>query len=95
MRPLTFKLLTFALTLLLLLSFSLLAFALPERYWLVRQELDEQPYPHAASNTTYFIVLKTTYGLILIPIFVKTGSASNSDIAQKQNDSRRANEIGE
>jgi hypothetical protein len=92
-RPLAFKLLTFALTLFLLLSFSLSAFALPIRYWLAIRDLDEQPYPGAVRNTRYFIILKTAQGFVLIPIFVKSGNVSNTVTEDKTIIPSRKNEV--
>ncbi len=93
-RPPSFKLLTLVITtLFVLLSFSLSAYALPIRYWLATRDADEQPYPAASPNTSYFIVLKTAFGFVLIPIFVKSSRIANSVAAQKSSDSRRANEV--
>lgn len=93
MRPLAFKFLTLALTMFLLLSFSLSAFALPLRYWLATRDVDEQPYPAASRNATYFVVLKTTYGIVLIPVFVKSGKISNAITPEKSGFSSGKNEI--
>jgi hypothetical protein len=92
-RPLAFKLLTLALILILLLSLSLSAFALPMRYWLATRDVDEQPYPAASGNVTYFVVLKTTYGIVLIPIFVKSSKVSNAVTTEKSTSSSGKNEI--
>ena len=92
MRPLAFKLLTLALTVFLLLSFSLSAFALPVRYWLATRDLDEQPYPGAARNSTYYIVIKTSYGFVLIPVFVKSSNVSNTVTQEKPASSSGKNE---
>ena len=94
MRPLTFKLLTLLLTIFLLLSFSLSAFALPIRNWLVMQG-DEQPWPGVVSNSSYFIVIKTAYGFVLMPVFVKSGKASNTVAEEKPIGSKQANEVAE
>lgn len=93
MRPLAFKLLTLALTVFLLLSFSLSAFALPIRNWLATRDVDEQPYPAASGNVTYFVVLKTTYGIVLIPVFVKSGKVSNAVTPEKSTSSSGKNEV--
>ena len=95
MRPPAFKLLTLALTLFLLLSFSLSVFAMPIRVWLATRDTDEQPYPAASRQTGYFIVFKTTYGFMLIPVYVRPVSTSTSGTAQKSTDARRANEAAE
>ncbi len=92
MRPLAFKLLTLLLTIFLLLSFSLSAFALPIRYWLATRDLDEQPYPQAYRNASYFIVIKTSFGFVLMPIFVKSGSVSSTATEEKPAPSSRKNE---
>ncbi len=93
MRPLAFKLLTLLLTIFLLLSFSLSAFALPIRYWLATRDLDEQPYPHAYRNSSYFIVIKTAYGFVLMPVFVKPSNVSITVTEEKATLSSRKNEV--
>ena len=93
MRPLAFKLLTLALTIFLLLSFSLSAFALPIRIWLATRDVDEQPYPQAYKNASYFVVLKTAYGYVLMPVFVKSSKVSNAVTPEKSGFSSGKNEI--
>lgn|GEM_PF-4055984 len=78
MRPCASKIFTLALTVFLLLSFSLSAFALPIRYWLATRDLDEQPYPQAYRHASYFVVIKTSYGIIVMPVFVKSNGASTA-----------------
>lgn len=92
-RPLAFKLLTLALTVFLLLSFSLSAFALPIRYWLATRDADENPWPGAAHNSSIFIVIKTTNGYMLMPVFVKSSKVSNTVTQEKQISSSGKNEV--
>ncbi len=93
MRPLAFKLLTLLLTIFLLLSFSLSAVALPIRYLLATRDLDEQPYPGVFRNGTYFIVIKTANGYMLMPIFVKSSKVSNTVSQEKSGSSSGKNEV--
>lgn len=93
MRPLAFKLLTLALTVFLLLSFSLSAFALPIRYWLATRDADENPWPGAAHNSSIFIVIKATNGYMLMPVFVKSSKVSNTVTQEKQISSSGKNEV--
>ena len=93
MRPLAFKILTLALTVFLLLSFSLSAFALPIRYYLAVRDLDEQPYPQAYRNVGYFIVIKTANGYLLMPVFVKSSKVSKAVSQEKSDSSSGKNEI--
>lgn len=95
MRPLAFKLLILALTVFLLLSFSLSAFAMPVRYWLVIQDTDEHPWPTAAGNSNYFIIIKTAFGIVLLPVLVKSTPVSNTTAAEKPNSSSSKNEVAE
>ena len=95
MRPLAFKLLTLALTVFLLLSFSLSAFALPIRYWLATRDTDDQPWPRAFRNSSYFIVVKTTNGFVLIPVFIKSSNVSNTITQEKQGSSSGKNAVAE
>ncbi len=96
MRPLAFKLLILLLTIFLLLSFSLSVFARPYREWLVRKDLEEQPWPGAARNSSYFMVIKTAYGFVLLPVIVnKSSKVSNTITEEKPTDSNRANEVVE
>jgi len=94
-RPLAFKLLTLLLTIFLLLLFSLSAFARPPMYWLATRDLDEQPHPHAFRSSSYFAVIKTTYGFVLMPVFVKSSKVSNTAAEEKPNASPRANEVAD
>lgn len=73
MRSLTFKLFTLLLAALLLLSFSAPASALPLRYYLAIQDLDENPHPHAMR---YFVISLPSGGFMLLPIFVKAKASS-------------------
>lgn len=95
MRPLALKILTLALTVFLLLSFSLSAFALPIRYWLATRDLDEHPHPHAFRNASFYIVIQTSYGYVLIPVFVKTKNVSNTVAEQKPTSTSIKNEVAE
>ena len=92
MRPLAFKFLTLALTILLLLSFSLSAVALPIRYLLATRDLDEQPYPQVYRNSSYFMVIKTAYGFVLMPVFVKSNNVSTTVTEEKPATASRKNE---
>ncbi len=95
MRPLAFKLLTLLLTIFLLLSFSLSAVALPIRYLLATRDLDESPWPRAFGNSSFFIVIKTTNGFILMPVFIKSSTVSNTVTQEKPVSSSGKNEIAE
>lgn len=95
MRPLVFKLLTLLLTMFLLFSFSLSAFARPPREWLASRDLDEHPHPHFFRNSSYFKVIKTAYGFVLMPVFAQSSQVSTSATVEKSTNSKRANEAVE
>ena len=91
-RSWAFKLLTLLLTLLLLLSLSFSAFARRPNHLRNSRDLDEQPHPGGVGNSKYFVVLKTVYGFVLIPVFIKSCNVSNNDTGEKPSASPRANE---
>lgn len=90
MRSLAFKLFTLLLTLFLLLSFSAPAFALPIRYWLAVQDLDEHPVPHAMA-ARYFIIPLGWSGsyLVIFQIKRKASTVSEEVSTTKPSDSPR------
>ena len=93
MKSRVLRLLTLLLTVFLLLSFTLSAFARRPNYLRKSRDLDEQPYPAAFGKTSYFIVLKTSYGFVLFPVFVKPSKVSNAITEEKQTTSSRTNEV--
>ncbi|HXF47808.1 MAG TPA: hypothetical protein VNL73_00075 [Verrucomicrobiae bacterium] len=73
------KLFTLLLVALLLLSFSAPAFALPIRYYLVINDLDENPHPHAMKYVSFYIVIALpSGGFMFLPIFVKSKATSEN-----------------
>lgn len=93
MRSLACKLLTLLLALFLLLSFSAPAFALPMRYWLAVQDVDEIPHPHAMKYATFYVVISLpTGGFMLFPIVVKSKTASEKSSDVKTSGSPRLDE---
>jgi hypothetical protein len=76
-RSWAFKLFTLLLAALLLLSFSTPAFALPIRYYLVINDLDEIPHPHAMRYASFYVVISLpSGGFMLLPIVLKPKAAS-------------------
>ena len=96
-RSWAFKLFTLLLTAFLLLLYSVPAFAIPMRYYLVNQDLDENPWPHARKYAScYYVVISLPSGnFILLPIFVKSKASSEKSSDAKTSGSPRLDEYAQ
>ena len=88
-RSWALKLLTLLLTLFLLLSFSLSAFAWPRKYSI--RDLDEHPVPGVSGNSRYFVIFQSGNGFIIISVYLKSSGISIETTKEKQSVSPHKN----